>query len=113
VHSVVAGALAGVRLTANIPTETVAARSALRREDLDRTLPDGITPSTGSSYVSDEFAEKPVPEGETSHLRQIGAAALGRSPGSTRGPSGGGVVLVGPLRLFGGPEAPLERLGGR
>jgi hypothetical protein len=31
-------------------------------------LLDGITPSTGSSYVSDEFAEKPVPEGETSHL---------------------------------------------
>jgi prevent-host-death family protein len=76
VHSVAAGALAGVRLTANIPTETVTARSALRREDLDRTLPDGITPSTGSSYVSDEFAEKPVPEGETSHLRQIEAAAL-------------------------------------
>src|SRR6266511_416647 len=60
VHSVAAGALAGVRLTANIPTETVAARSALRREDLDRTLPDGITPSTDSSYVSDESAEKRV-----------------------------------------------------
>jgi hypothetical protein len=72
VHSVAAGALAGVKLTANIPTQTVTARSALRREDLDRTLPDRITPSTSSSYVADEFAEKRFPRGKRHTSDRLG-----------------------------------------
>src|SRR6266545_4314204 len=43
-HGVAAGASAKVRLTASSATETVKARRAFRREELDRALPNGTTP---------------------------------------------------------------------
>src|SRR6266545_3853856 len=43
-HGVAAGASANVRLTASSATETVKARRAFRREELDRALPNETTP---------------------------------------------------------------------
>src|SRR5207247_5230946 len=88
-HGVAAGASVKVRLAAISPKQTVKARRAFRREELERVLPNGTTPLDWLILrLRRRRRQNGSTRGKRHELRQVAAAGPGRWPGSTRGPSG-------------------------